>query len=101
MAEVTEAERHQVVFPEPLGRPYTAYEIDVLRRIHAGHVGVVSSCVTCSLLATVAVSRDPAEMHGFTCGWCQWGRGKAESLVAYSRHVYQSGHVGKAPKDRS
>jgi hypothetical protein len=34
--------------------------------------------------------------HGYTCGWCDWGRiDQPRSKIDYDRHVQETGHVGE------
>jgi hypothetical protein len=38
------------------------------------------------------------QVHGYTCGWCEWGRpDQPRSWFEYERHVQETGHNGNAP----
>lgn len=33
--------------------------------------------------------------HGYTCGWCEWGRDQYQGLTEYNNHVFETGHEGE------
>jgi hypothetical protein len=37
----------------------------------------------------------PAEVHGYTCGHCSWGRDTARTRGEYEAHKATTGHVGE------
>ena len=69
------------------------YLLDLLDRERAQH----DRCVA-TIGHSLDCPRPPLLEHGYTCGWCEWGRpDQPRSKVDYDRHVQETGHRGDKP----